>query len=74
MQLANMYPELIKNEHKNYSGGILSALIKPFNWPKVAVYLYISVMSRILARRRLVNIAAYQWEKDISSRQQSCQE
>ncbi len=69
MQFANMYPELIKNEHKNHSGGILSTLINPFNWPKLIVYLYISVMSRILARRRLVNIAAYQWEKDISSRQ-----
>jgi glycosyltransferase involved in cell wall biosynthesis len=70
MQLANMYPKLIKNEHKNHSGGILSTLINPFNWPKVIVYLYISVMSRILARRRMVNIAAYQWEKDISSRHQ----
>ena len=71
MQLANRYPELIKNEQKNHSGGILSTLRYPFNWPKVIVYLYISVMSRILARRRLVNIAAYQWEKDISSRHQS---
>lgn len=69
MQLANMYPELIKHEHKNHFGGILSTLINPFNWPKLIVYLYISVISRILARRRLVNIADYQWEKDISSRQ-----
>lgn len=69
MQLAKMYPELIKNEHKNHSGGILSTLINPFNWPKVIVYLYVSVMSRILARRRLVNVAEYRWEKDISSRQ-----
>ena len=68
MQLANRYPELIKNEHKNHSGGILSTLINPFTWPKVIVYLFISVMSRILARRQLVNIAAYQWEQDISSR------
>jgi len=69
MQLTNRYPELIKNEHKNRSGGILSALINPLNWPKVIVYLYVSAMSRILARRRLLNIAAYQWEKDNSSRQ-----
>lgn len=69
IQLGNMYPELIKNEHKNHSGGILRTLVNPFNWPKVTVYLYVSVMSRFLARRRLVNIAAYQWEKDISSRQ-----
>ncbi len=68
MQLAKMYPELIKNEHKNLSGGVLSTLIKFFNWPKAIVYLYVSIMTRILARSRLVNIAAYQWEKDISSR------
>lgn len=69
IQLANMYPELIQNEHKSRTGGILSILINPFNWPKITIYLYISVMSRILARRRLANIASYQWEKDISSRQ-----
>lgn len=68
IQLANMYPELIKNEKKDHTGGILNTLINPFNWPKVGVYLYISVMTRILAHRRLDNIEAYQWEKDISSR------
>jgi hypothetical protein len=69
MQLANVYPELINNERKNHSGGILNTLSRPANWPKVIVYLYISVMSRIFARRRLRNISAYKWEKDISSRQ-----
>jgi glycosyltransferase involved in cell wall biosynthesis len=69
MQFANMYPELIKNEQKNHSGGILNTLSRPANWPKVIIYLYISVMSRILARKRLRNISAYKWEKDISSRQ-----
>lgn len=69
IQLANMYPELIKNEHKNHFRGILSTLINPFNWPKAIVYLYVAIMSRILARRRLVNIAAYQWEKDDSARE-----
>ncbi len=69
MQLANMYPELIKNEHKDPRVGIWNTLIKPFNWPGVIIYLYVSVVSRILARRRLQNIAAYQWDKDISSRQ-----
>ena len=69
IQLANIYPELINNEHKNHSGGILNTLSRPANWPKVIIYLYISVMSRIFARRRLRNISAYKWEKDISSRQ-----
>ena len=66
MQLANIYPELINNEHKNHSGGILNTLRSPAKWPKVIIYLYVSVMSRILARRRLRNISAYKWEKDIT--------
>jgi glycosyltransferase involved in cell wall biosynthesis len=69
MQLANLYPELIKNEQKSHSGGISNTLSKPSNWPKVIIYLYVSVMSRILARRRMHSIATYQWERDISSRQ-----
>lgn len=68
MQLANMYPELIKNEQKKHIGGIASTLVNPVNWLKMLIYLYVSIMSRILARRRLVNVAAYKWEKDISSR------
>ena len=68
MQLANMYAELIRNEHKDHSGWILHALSRPANWPKVIIYLYISVMSRILARRRLRNTSAYKWEKDMSTR------
>jgi glycosyltransferase involved in cell wall biosynthesis len=68
MQLASMFPELIKNERKNLPEGISNTLIKPLNWPKVIIYLYISVASRIQAHRRMVNIAAYQWEQDISSR------
>ncbi len=68
MQLANAYPSLIKNERKNYSGGILDNVTKPLNWPKVIIYLYVSIMSRIRARRRLDNISSYLWEKDNSSR------
>lgn len=68
MQLANTYPELIRNEHKNYSGGLLGVLVTPANWPKAIIYLYVTVMSRVLARRQLANIAAYRWETDTSSR------
>ena len=68
MQLAKVHAELIRNEHKDHSGWILKTLSSPANWPKVLIYLYISVMSRIFARRRLRNASAYQWEKDMSTR------
>ncbi len=69
MQLAALYPELVANEEKNYSGALGHLLLKPLMWPKVAVYLYVSIMSRILARARLKNLKQYRWEKDLSSRQ-----
>jgi hypothetical protein len=43
-------------------------MANPFNWPKVAVYLYVNVVSRLLARRRMKNLSGYRWEKDLSSR------
>jgi len=69
MQLAMRYPDLIKNEAKDYSGGILQVLKNPLNWPKVAIYLYVTILSRILAKQKLKNIAGYRWEQDLASRQ-----
>lgn len=70
MELAARFPELVLSEVKDYSGAMLNALRNPLKWPKVAVYLYVNGMSRILAKRRLANLAGYRWEKDHSSRQQ----
>jgi len=69
MQLAMRYPDLIKNEAKDYSGGIVHVLKNPLNWPKAAIYLYVTILSRILAKQKLDNIAGYRWEQDLSSRQ-----
>jgi glycosyltransferase involved in cell wall biosynthesis len=68
MELAAKYPGLLKNEAKDYSGALRGMLTNPRNWPKVAVYLYVNVVSRLLARRRMKNLAGYRWEKDLSSR------
>ena len=69
-ELAARFPALVSNEVKDYRGGLLGVLRNPLKWPKVLVYLYVSVMSRILAQRRMANVKAYRWEKDLSSRQQ----
>lgn len=68
IQLAQLYPELIKNEDKKRSSGILNAIKNPLNWPKVTVYLYVTILSRILAKKKLAKLAEYKWEKDTSSR------
>jgi glycosyltransferase involved in cell wall biosynthesis len=68
LELAAKFPNLLANEAKDYSGALRGMIANPFNWPKVLVYLYVNLVSRILAKRRLKNLAQYQWEKDLSSR------
>jgi len=70
-QLAHLYPELLSNEEKNYSSAIFDIFINPKLWPKVAVYLYVNIVSRILAKRKMNDLASYCWEKDVSSRVKS---
>ena len=68
MELAQKFPELIKNEAKDYSGGFKKLAINPTKWPELAIYIFVSVYTRLLAKKKLVNLDSYQWEKDISSR------
>jgi len=68
MELAKKYPELLKNEQKPYGNVLTSMLLTPLKWPKWAIYLYVTLVSRLLAKRKLRNLSTYQWEKDMSSR------
>lgn len=68
MELAQKYPELLKNEQKSYSGALSGLLKKPHKWPKLAIYIFINIATRIYAKKNLKNITNYQWEKDMSSR------
>ena len=68
MELGLKFPYLLANEVKDYSAALRDVLTNPLKWPKVGVYLYVNLLSRLLARRRLKNLASYQWEKDVSSR------
>lgn len=68
IQLKLRYPELVSNEAKNYSGAVLSILKRPAKWIKFAVYVYVNLVSRFLAKRWLARLEGYQWEKDASSR------
>jgi len=68
MELAQKYPELLNNEKKPYTDALYSFLKKPHKWPKLAIYIYISIITRFYAKNILKNISDYQWEKDMSSR------
>ena len=68
MELAQKFPDLMDNEKKDYSGGFKKLLLNPLKWPELTIYIYISVLTRILAKKKLVDITNYQWEKDMSSR------
>lgn len=68
MQLANKYPELVANETKDYSSALSDVLRNPRRWFNFAIYLYVNLVSRVLAKRRMAKLTEYQWEKDVSSR------
>jgi glycosyltransferase involved in cell wall biosynthesis len=68
MELEAKFPRLLANEVKDYSGALRGMIANPLNWPKVLVYLYVNLRSRILAKRRLKDLTQYRWEKDLSSR------
>jgi glycosyltransferase involved in cell wall biosynthesis len=68
MELAKKFPDLLANEIKDYSGALRGLVSKPLKWPKALVYLYVNLVSRILAKRRLQDLTQYRWEKDLSSR------
>lgn len=68
MELARKFPDLMGNETKDYAGALRGLFAKPSMWPKVVVYLYVNLMSRMRARRRFRKLSDYKWEKDLSSR------
>jgi glycosyltransferase involved in cell wall biosynthesis len=68
MELARKFPGLLANETKDYSGAMRGLVSNPLKWPKVLVYLYVNLVSRLLAKRRLKDLTHYRWEKDLSSR------
>lgn len=68
IELAKKFPSLIANETKDYAQAMRNMIVQPLNWPKVLVYLYVNLVSRVLAKQRINNLSRYQWEQDISSR------
>lgn len=68
IQLARLFPELVANEDKQRGSSILTALSDVSQWPKVAVYLFVTVYSRVKAYYRLKYEKQFKWDRDTSTR------
>jgi len=67
-ELKKKFPELLKNEEKNYHYAVFKLLRKIQLWPKVLVYLYVNLKSRLQANKH-ARIQGYTgWDRDESSR------
>ena len=67
-QLANVFPELLANDDKNYSKASWDILKNPSLWPCVPVYLFVNLTAKRRAKKQLQQLYQYVWERDDSSR------
>ncbi len=67
-ELAEKFPELLKNEEKNYKFAILKLLRKVNYWVKIPVYVYVNIVTRIRAKKYYQLNKFTGWERDETSR------
>jgi hypothetical protein len=70
MQLQTLYPDLFEQESgtKSYGKAMLRMLLRPRLYPGVLPYLYLTLASRLSARRLQRSADRYVWQRDESSR------
>lgn len=66
-ELQKKYPELIKNEDKDYKAVLIQWLWQVQNWPKILIYTFVNFYTKIRARNMLKK-GEYSWERDETSR------
>lgn len=67
-QLAQRFPEQLAVQKSDYSGAFVPWIRNPLSWPKLAVYSYVNLLTRLLAKQKLRYLAQYQWQTDASAR------
>jgi len=65
------YPELAEKEEKDYGMAVKELIGDVRTWPKVLVYLFINIASRIRARKMIRVKGFDHWEKEKSSRKKA---
>ncbi len=68
-ELAEKFPELLKNEEKNYKFAILKLLSKVSYWVKIPVYVYVNMVTRVRAKKYYQLNKFAGWERDETSRE-----
>jgi hypothetical protein len=66
-ELRTKYPELNRNESKDYRSALTQFIVKPLMWPRLFVYLYVNLRARQRARSQLGR-GKLVWERDESRR------
>jgi glycosyltransferase involved in cell wall biosynthesis len=67
-EFKSKFPELLKNEEKNYRSALFGLLKRIQTWPKILIYLYVNLSSRLRANK-YAQIQGYTgWDRDESSR------
>ena len=69
-QLREKYPEIMKNEEKDYRRAMKPFMSDIKSWPKVFVYVLINIVTRFRASRQMKNSIST-WERDDSSRRKT---
>lgn len=67
-ELKQNFPELLKNEEKNYGYALFGLLGQVRLWPKIPVYLYVNLIARFRAKRHARIHGFTGWERDDTSR------
>jgi len=60
----------MENEEKNYGSALFSVLRKVGNWPKLPIYFYVNLITRIRAQKYYQQKGYVGWERDETSRRQ----
>jgi len=67
-ELKRRYPDLIRQDSKDYVSAMHQFLYQPRSWPRVGVYLLVNLLSRIRASWQMRSLHRYRWERDHSAR------
>ncbi len=67
-QLRDKFPELKRNEKKNYIDALADLIGDIKLWPKILVYLYVNLSTRLRAKKYIKINQTVSWGRDESSR------
>jgi len=67
LELRRYRPDLFVNENAQHTASLLALMRQPGSWPELFIYLYVRILSRILAWRKFW-FGGTRWERDESSR------